>query len=65
MNHRLNFVKVWLLQKYLDMTIQNNSDVRKQDGYRVITGVSHNTVGRLAAVNCHSSAHAQRCDVAI
>jgi len=41
--------EVWLLQKYLDMSINESSGVRKQDGYRVIVGVSKNIVGRYIA----------------
>jgi len=41
--------EVWLLQKYLDMSISESSGVRKQDGYRVIVGVSKNIVGRYIA----------------
>ena len=32
--------EVWLLQRYLDMSIEPESGVRKQDGYRVVVGVS-------------------------
>ena len=41
--------EVWLLQRYLDMSIEPESGVRKQDGYRVIVGVSRNLVGRYVA----------------
>jgi len=41
--------EVWLLQKYLDMSISEDSGVRKQDGHRVIVGVSKNIVGRYIA----------------
>jgi len=43
--------EVWLLEKYLEMSLDENSGVKKQDGYRVITGVSRNTVGRYVAWN--------------
>jgi len=43
--------EIWLLQRYLDMALDENSGVRKQDGYRVVTGVSKNTVGRYLAWN--------------
>jgi len=38
--------EVWLLQRYLDMSISESSGVRRQDGYRVIVGVSKNINGR-------------------
>jgi len=41
--------EVWLLERYLDMSIREESGVRKQDGYRVIVGVSKNIVGRYIA----------------
>ena len=41
--------EVWLLQRYLDMSLDENSGIRKQDGYRVIIGVSRNTIGRYVA----------------
>merc|ERR1711935_655775 len=43
--------EIWLLEKYLEMSLDASSGVRKQDGYRVIVGVAHNTVGRYIAWN--------------
>jgi len=37
---------VWLINRYLNMTLAQNSEVRKQDGYKVYNGVAINTVGR-------------------
>ena len=31
---------MYKLLRYLDMALDENSGVRKQDGYRVVTGVS-------------------------
>lgn len=41
--------EVWILQRYLDMTLEEGGDVKHQDGYRVIAGVATNTVGRYVA----------------
>ena len=43
--------EVWVLARYLDMAMDEASGVRKQDGYRVVTGVSKNIVGRYLAWN--------------
>jgi len=43
--------EIWLLDRFLAMSINEESGVRKQDGYRVITGVSNNIVGRYVAWN--------------
>ena len=32
--------EIWILEKYLEMALDEESGVRKQDGYRVIVGVS-------------------------
>ena len=32
--------EVWILENYLEMSLTEDSGVRKQDGYRVIVGVS-------------------------
>ena len=37
---------VWLLNRYLNMSLTANSGVRKQDGYKVLGGVGRNTIGR-------------------
>jgi len=41
--------EVWILERYLEMSLTEDSGVRKQDGYRVIVGVSKNIVGRYIA----------------
>jgi len=43
--------EVWILEKYLEMALDENSGVRKQDGYRIIVGVSKNLIGRYIAWN--------------
>jgi len=43
--------EIWILEKYLEMALDETSGVRKQDGYRVITGVAHNTAGRYLTWN--------------
>ena len=43
--------EIWILERYLEMSINEESGVRKQDGYRVIVGVSRNTIGRYLAWN--------------
>jgi len=43
--------EVWILERYLEMALSEESGVRKQDGYRVIVGVSKNIVGRYIAWN--------------
>ena len=43
--------EVWILERYLEMSLNEESGIRKQDGYRVITGVSRNIVGRYIAWN--------------
>jgi len=40
---------VWLLNRYLNMSLSSESGVRKQDGYKVLGGVGRNTVGRYLA----------------
>merc|ERR1712154_697478 len=37
--------------RYLEMSLTEDSGVRKQDGYRVIVGVSRNLIGRYIAWN--------------
>jgi len=41
--------EVWLLNRYLNMSMTPNSGVRRQDGSTVIGGVARNTVGRYLA----------------
>jgi len=41
--------EVWLLNRYLQMSLTPGSGVRKQDGSRVISTVASNTVGRYLA----------------
>jgi len=41
--------EVWLLNRYLNMSLTPGSGVRRQDGSTVIGGVSRNTVGRYLA----------------
>jgi len=41
--------EVWLLNRFLNMSLTENSGVRKQDGSSVIGGVARNTVGRYLA----------------
>jgi len=43
--------EIWILERYLEMAINEESGVRKQDGYRVIVGVSRNIAGRYLAWN--------------
>ena len=43
--------EVWILERYLEMSLTEDSGVRKQDGYRVIVGVSRNLIGRYIAWN--------------
>ena len=43
--------EIWILERYLEMALNEESGVRKQDGYRVIAGVSRNIVGRYVAWN--------------
>ena len=43
--------EIWILERYLEMALNEESGVRKQDGYRVIVGVSRNIVGRYVAWN--------------
>ena len=43
--------EVLVLARYLDMALDETSRVRKQDGSRVVTGVSKNIVGRYLAWN--------------
>ena len=37
--------EVWILQRYLDLTIDPNSIIRKQDGSLVIGSIASNPVG--------------------
>merc|ERR1712203_1007006 len=41
--------EVWLLNRYLNMSLTEGSGVRKQDGSSVIGSVARNTVGRYLA----------------
>jgi len=41
--------EVWLLNRYLNMSINSDSGVRKQDGSKVLGNVALNTVGRYLA----------------
>jgi len=41
--------EVWLLNRYLNMSINSDSGVRKQDGAKVLGNVALNTVGRYLA----------------
>jgi len=43
--------EIWILERYLEMALNEESGVRKQDGYRVISGVSKNIIGRYVAWN--------------
>jgi len=43
--------EVWILEKYLEMALDETSGVRKQDGYRIVVGVSKNLIGRYLAWN--------------
>ena len=38
--------EVWILQRYLDLTIDPNSIIRKQDGSLVIGNIAANSVGK-------------------
>ena len=38
--------EVWLLNRYLNMSLTADSGVRKQDGYKVLGGVGRKTIGR-------------------
>ena len=38
--------QVWILQRYLDMTIDPNSEIRKQDGSSVVSYIARNPIGR-------------------
>ena len=40
---------VWLLNRYLNMSLHSDSGVRLQDSYKVIGGVGGGTVGRYVA----------------
>ena len=41
--------QVWILQRFMEMSLTEESGVRKQDGYKIIVAVSTNPVGRLLA----------------
>ena len=41
--------QVWILQRYLEMSLTEQSGVRKQDGYKIVVAVSNNQIGRLLA----------------
>lgn len=43
--------QVWLLNRYLNMSLTSGSGVRRQDGSKVIGSVARNTVGRYLAFN--------------
>jgi len=43
--------QVWMLNRYLNMSLTAGSGVRKQDGSSVISNVARNTVGRYLAFN--------------
>jgi len=43
--------EVWLLNRYLNMSVTPGSGVRKQDGAKCIASVARNTVGRYLAFN--------------
>eukprot|EP00088_Acartia_fossae_P031208 TRINITY_DN3213_c0_g1_i1.p1 TRINITY_DN3213_c0_g1~~TRINITY_DN3213_c0_g1_i1.p1 ORF type:complete len:964 (+),score=231.16 TRINITY_DN3213_c0_g1_i1:49-2940(+) len=43
--------QVWILNRYLNMSLTTGSGVRKQDGSKVIGSVARNTVGRYLAFN--------------
>ena len=38
--------EVWLLNRYLNRTLTENSGIRKADGRTVISRIAHNTIGR-------------------
>ena len=40
---------VWILQRYLEMSLTEDGGVRKQDGYKIVVAVSNNLVGRFLA----------------
>merc|ERR1711915_998439 len=50
---------IWVLERYLEMALNESSGVRKQDGYRVIVGVSKNIIGRYVAWNWIRSSWAE------
>jgi len=50
---------IWVLERYLEMALNESSGVRKQDGYRVIAGVSKNIIGRYVAWNWIRSSWAE------
>lgn len=37
--------EIWLMNRFLNMSLTDGSGVRRQDGYKVISGVASNTVG--------------------
>lgn len=41
--------KPWILAKYLNMIIRNDTGIRKQDGPRVFQAVANNNVGHFIA----------------
>lgn len=43
--------EVWILQKYLDMSLDPTSGIRKQDGTTVISAIASNDVGRYMTWN--------------
>jgi len=43
--------QVWLLNRYLNMSLTAGSGVRRQDGSKVIGSVARNTIGRYLAFN--------------
>ena len=43
--------EVWILQKYLDMTLDPTSPIRKQDGSSVISRIARNPLGKYMTWN--------------
>ena len=41
--------EVWLLERYLEMSLTEEAGVSKQDGYKIVVAVSNNLVGRFLA----------------
>ena len=41
--------EVWILQRYLEMSLTEQSGVMKQDGYKIVVAVSNNPIGRFLA----------------
>lgn len=52
LHHALGCTReTWLLSRYLDWTITNNSGIRKQDVSRVLNSIASNPVGQPLAFN--------------